>query len=115
MMKMLKIPEHRRQSIATDIFNEDRKRIIRPESNTNQNDLSKFINESDEDEEGPLTESELDEMIENFKKFYFELIHEGRRENIDELIDILCIWRESGQISQADYMKTANKIKNYVC
>ena len=107
----MNIPEDRYDRIATDILKQDRNRIISPESNTNQKDLSMFIGDSDEDEEGPLTEVELDESIKDFEKFYFELRHEGRRENIGELMDILGIWRDSGEISLTDYLKVATIIE----
>ena len=108
MMEMMKIPEHRWDKIATDLVKQHREPV----------DISKFIDEnddeSDEDEEGPLTESEMEEFCEQFRTLYYALIHEGRRENIDELLDMLGVLLDEGQISQADYMKTTNKIKNCV-
>ena len=114
MMEMMKIPEHRQDKIAVEILKHDRNQIVRPESNTNQKDFSKFIDESGEDGEGSLTESELDETIEDFEKLYSELIYKGRRENINELMVIFNVWREAGEITQADYMKITNKIKSYL-
>ena len=66
--------------------------------------------ESVEAEDGSLTAAELAEMIEDFEKFYSELIYKGRRENIPELMDILCAWREDGQITQDQYNKLCMKI-----
>ena len=55
-------------------------------------------------------ECQLDDMVEDFKKLYSELINEGRRESVPELMSILCIWREDGQINQEQYKKLCMKI-----
>ena len=104
MMEMLKVPEHRQDKIATEILKQDR----------NQKDPSKFIDESDEDEEGPLTEPELKELLDCFRTLHYDLLHKGRRENVPELLDMLDVLLETGEITRADYMKTTNKIKGYL-
>ena len=65
MMEMLKIPDHRRERIATEMMKEDRERA------RTQIDLSNFINEDEIDEsegEGdvPLNESDLIELLKRF-------------------------------------------------
>lgn len=55
-------------------------------------------------------ECQLDEMVEEFRKLYYELVNEGRRENVPELLDILCIWRDAAQIDQEQYKKFCMKI-----
>lgn len=65
----------------------------------------------DENREKTLCEEcELAEMVEDFKKLYSELINEGRRENVPELMNILCIWRDAAQIDQEQYKKLYMKI-----
>ena len=91
MMKTMKIPEHRWGKIAADIVKPHKEPV----------DLSKFIDENDE--EGSLTESEMEEFCEQFRTLYFSLIRGDRRENIDKLLDMLVVLLEAGEINRADY------------
>ena len=66
MMKILKIPDHRWESIATDILKQERERI-------RSKDLSNFIdeNEDESDESGDeeddtLNETEIEELCKRF-------------------------------------------------
>ena len=62
------------------------------------------------DDDDPLTESEQKELCKRFKSLHYDLIHKGLRKNATELLDILDILLEADLISEADRMKTANKI-----
>ena len=109
MMEMLKVPDHRWGCIATEILIEDRER-------TRSSNLSNSIDSEDEsgDEDGPLTESELEEFTKNFRILHFDLVHKGHCQNVPELLDMLNVLLEADEISQADYMKTTCKIKDYL-
>ena len=61
-----------------------------------------------------MNESEIEELCKRFKSLQYDLIHKGHRENVSELLDMLNVLLEAGLISQADYMKTTNKIKDYL-
>ena len=104
MMKMLNIPDFKWESIATKMLKEDQERV------KTGNDLDS----DDEDVEEPLTESELDELIKRGRSLHFDLVNKGQHQNVPELLDILGVLLEAGEISQADYMKATNKIKGYL-
>ena len=113
MMEMLKIPDHRRERIATEILKEDRDRA------RTRTDLSNFINEDEIDEsagEGdvPLNESDLIELLKRYKTLQSDLIQKGRRQNVPELLNILNVLLESDVVNQADYVKMNNRIKGYL-
>ena len=112
MAQMLKIPEHSRKSIVTDILKDDRnKRVDLSNSIDKNKDES---NESeDEEEDYPLTETEIEELRKRFKSLHYDLLRKGHRENIGELLDMLNVLFEGEHISQADYIKTINRIKNW--
>ena len=111
MMKMLKIPEHRWENIATDILKEDRERV-------RSKDLSNFIDEDEDesgksgDEDAPMNESEIEELCKRFKLLQYGLIYKGHREYVSELLDMLDVLLEEGLISQADYIQKTNKVKD---
>ena len=96
VMETLKIPEHRREKIGSGILQEDRER------------------DESEDEDGPLTESELKEMIEQFLALHHDLVHKGRRENVPELLNMLGVLLEASEITRKEYMKMTKKIKSYL-
>ena len=100
IMEMLNIPEQRRERIAKDIEEEE-------EENESGKKLKTPANEKFE----PLREAELQEMLEDFQQLYSDLIKKRRRENVPELVDILNIWREVGEIDQDGYDKVSRKIK----
>ena len=113
MMEVLKIPDHRRERIATEILKEDRERA------RTRTDLSNFINEDEIDEsEGkgdvPLNESDLIELLKRYKMLQSDLIQKGRRQNVPELLNMLNVLLESDVINQADYEKMSNRIKGYL-
>ena len=113
MMEVLKIPDHRRERIATEILKEDRERA------RTRTDLSNFINEDEIDEsagEGdvPLNESDLIELLKRYKTLQSDLIQKGRRQNVPELLSMLNVLLESDVINQADYVKMNNRIKGYL-
>lgn len=65
-----------------------------------------------DDEDGPLNESEIEELCKRFKSLQYDLIHKGHRENVSELLDILDVLLEADLISRADYIQTTNKVKD---
>ena len=116
MMEMLKIPEHRREKIATDMLKEDATMNTQRNFSTRNDegdadiadeDTCDSVNEKCE----PLYEAESQEMTKAFQQLYSDQVKKGRRENVPDLIDILNIWREDGQIDQDRYDKVLTKIK----
>ena len=76
---------------------------------------STSYDDQNDDEDRPLTESDLEELWGRFKKLHHELIHKRRRENITELNKILQIRLEEKMLNHIDYMKAINAInKDYL-
>ena len=94
MMKMLNIPEERRERIARE---------------EEKYQKEKFITESSGE---PSNELELEETIEDFQQYYSDLIKNKNRENVPEMIDILNIWKGVGEISEHRYKEVLRKIKS---
>ena len=93
MMEMLNIPKERRERIARE---------------EEKYQKEKFINESSSE---PSNELELEETIEDFQQYYSDLIKNKNRENVPEMIDILNIWKDVGEISEHQYKEVLRKIK----
>jgi len=72
-----------------------------------------YDNQNDDDEDRPLTESELEELNKNFRSLHFDLINNGCRENIPELLQMLGVLLEANKLSQPDYEKATDVIKQY--
>ena len=100
MIDMLKIPDRRRESITTEMLQEERARTVKDLDSEDESD----------DEDGPLTESELQELIDSFRTLYFNLVHKGHRQNVSELLDILKMLLEADEITRADYLCLSNTI-----
>ena len=64
---------------------------------------STSYDDQDDYEDRPLTESELEELNKNFRSLHFDLINNGCRENIPELLKMLDVLLEANKLSQADY------------
>ena len=94
MMKMLDIPEERRERIARE---------------EEKYQKEKFITESSSEASNEL---ELEETIEDFQQYYSDLIKNKNRENVPEMIDILNIWKGVGEISEHRYKEVLRKIKS---
>ena len=88
-----------------DISGERRERIAREEEKYQK---EKFITESSSE---PSNELELEETIEDFQQYYSDLIKNKNRENVPEMIDILNIWKDVGEISEHQYKEVLRKIK----
>ena len=56
---------------------------------------------------------ELEDMKECFKSLHFHLVHKGHRQNIPELLNMLDILLEAGEITRTEYAKWTDEINGY--
>ena len=73
---------------------------------------STSYDDQDDDEDRPLTESELEELNKEFRSLHFDLVNNGCRENVPELLSMLDVLLEANKISQ-DYIKAIDTINQY--
>ena len=67
---------------------------------------------TDKSSSEPLSKLELEETMEDFQQHYSELIKNKKRENVPEMILILYVWREAGEITDYQYDEFLRRIKS---
>ncbi len=105
IMDMLNVPEEKREQIIRDHSRSS------ADENSSVSENDKECEVSSEIGDDTLTDAEVQETVEDFQKLFSDLMENKNRENIEELINIVNIWGEAGEINAEECQKLCTGIK----